>query len=106
MPGRAEAEQFGGEILVARVSGAGVNELLSVPQDQQGRQRVCGLVVLHVVVRDQRDGRIGDPQVVSGHEQVEVELDRQAKQFGLELVIDPRERLIERDHARARRLGG
>ena len=37
VPGGAEAEQFGGEILVARISGVGVDELLAVPEDKQGR---------------------------------------------------------------------
>ena len=37
VPGGTEAEQFGGEVLVARISGVGVDELLAVPEDKQGR---------------------------------------------------------------------
>src|SRR6266851_6224254 len=56
VPGGAEAEQFGGEVLVARISGVGVYELLAVPKDKKGRYRMRGLVVLHVVMSDQRNG--------------------------------------------------
>jgi hypothetical protein len=46
MPGGPEAEQPSGEVIVARVTRVGIDELAAIPQGQERRQRVRGLVML------------------------------------------------------------
>lgn len=97
-PSASRGAEGGGE-----VGDRGVGEdLLAVPDQQQGADRVLGRGVGQVLVCASGDGVVGGPQVVPGHEQIKVELGGQAEQLAAAVIVDAGERLVQGQQAGAR----